>query len=183
MARKLVSCLFTSVDGIASDPYKFQYDSFDDGLGELMGSMLATTDAVVLGRVSYTEWAGFFPTSDDPFAQFINPVHKTVFSRTLTQDDLAWQNSHLAQGELLDVVRELKAGDGGDIAVNGSLSIVRQLVVAGELDELTLVVHPALAGQGRRLFDEVPAMRLELLRCSSTEKGNALLTYGPRREA
>lgn len=180
MARKLVSCLFTSVDGIVSAPNEFQLDSFDDGVGELMGSTIGTVDDVILGRVSYQEWAGFFPTSDDPFAAFINPVAKHVASRTLTQANLTWQNSTLVEGELEDFVRALKQGEGRDISVSGSISVVRQMVLAGLMDELILVVHPVIAGHGRRLFDDTQLTRLELLDCRRTEKGNAILSYGPR---
>ena len=99
MTRKLVAALFTSVDGIVSAPNEFQLDSFDDDLGAFMGQSIGAVDDVILGRVSYTEWAGYFPTSNDPFADFINPVNKHVASRTLTQADLAWNNSTLIDGD------------------------------------------------------------------------------------
>ena len=76
MTRKLVAALFTSVDGIVSAPNEFQLDSCDDDLGAFMGQSIGAVDDVILGRVSYTEWAGYFPTSNDPFADFINPVNK-----------------------------------------------------------------------------------------------------------
>lgn len=119
--RTVTSGLFTSVDGVVQDPFRFQYDSFDDELGAGMG-------------------------------RFINPIEKLVVSRTLGPD-LAWEHSTLVEGDLLDVVRELRAGDGGDVAVCGSISVVRQLVFAGLLDELQLMIHPAVAGAGRRLFE------------------------------
>ena len=95
MARLVTAHLFASVDGVVESPNLWQFDSFDDQLGELMGQALARTDAVVLGRTTYQEWAGFWPTmpADDPFARFINQVPKYVASRTLGTDDLTWQNS------------------------------------------------------------------------------------------
>ena len=73
-------------------------------------------------------------------------------SRTL-KEPLAWQNSHLIDGPLEEFVAELKQGDGGEIAVMGSISLVRQLLFGGLLDELTLMTHPVVAGSGRRLFE------------------------------
>jgi hypothetical protein len=74
--RKVTAGLFHSVDGVVSDPYKFQFDSFDDELGAGLTTMMETVDAVVLGRVSYQEWAAYWPTApvDEDFAAFINPV-------------------------------------------------------------------------------------------------------------
>jgi dihydrofolate reductase len=178
--RKVTSGLFTSVDGVVQDPYKFQYDSFDDELGAGMGAFMSATTTVVLGKNSYVEWAEWWPAhADDPFAAFINPIEKHVASTSLG-DDLAWENSTRIQGDLLEFVRELKQGDGGDIAVCGSISVVRQLVFAGLMDELQLMIHPAIAGEGRRLFEPTdPPTRLRLVRSVTTSKGNVLTTYGP----
>ncbi|GAA1395538.1 dihydrofolate reductase family protein [Luteococcus peritonei] len=185
MTRKLVASLFTSVDGVAADPYLFQYDSFDDDLGAWMTQAIDRVDDAVLGRVSYTEWAGYWPTvtegEDVSFADFINHVPKHVASRTLRPEDLAWKNSRLIEGDLVEAISALKQTEGGDIAVEGSLSVVRQLVMAGLMDELTLVVHPAVAGTGRRLFDEASPTRLALLDVQRTSKGNLLATYGPHQ--
>lgn len=183
MPRKVVANLFSSVDGVAADPYLFQYDSFDADLGRLMTEGIGRIDENLLGRVSYDEWKGHWPNvtegDDAIFGDFINSTPKHVASRTLTADDMTWNNSHLIAGDLLDFVRELKERPGGDIAVQGSLSIVRQLVTAGLMDELTLIVHPAVAGAGRRLFDDSEPVRLRLIDVERTEKGNVVTTYGP----
>lgn len=65
MARKLVANLFYSVDGVAADPYLFQHDSFDDDLARLMTEGIAKIDANILGRTTYTEWAGYWPNAVD----------------------------------------------------------------------------------------------------------------------
>lgn len=183
MSRKVVAGLFQSIDGAVADPYLFQFDSFDEDLGRWMTEAIGRIDDVILGRISYTEWAGHWPTvtegEDKGFADFINNVPKHVASHSLTQDRLTWSNSHLIEGDLVSFVRELKETEGRDIAVEGSLSVVRQLVEAGVLDELTLIVHPAMAGSGRRLFDGAMATRLRLLEVQRTDKGNVLTTYGP----
>lgn len=186
MSRTLMAALFYSVDGVAEAPNLFQHDSFDEGLAELMTEALARIDDCVLGRVSYEEWAGYWPGAEDGpdagFARFINGTPKHVASRTLAQEDLTWQNSTLIEGDLLDYVGSLKETDGGDIAVQGSLSVVRQLVEAGLMDRLQLIVHPVIAGSGRGLFDGAAHTRLTLLEARSARKGNVLLTYGPREE-
>jgi dihydrofolate reductase len=177
--RKVTSGLFHSVDGVVSEPNLWQFDSFDDDLGKGLTGVMERVDTVVLGRVSYQEWAGYWPTAsaDEGFARFINTVEKFVASRTLTEP-LEWQNSRLIQGPLEDFVASLKQGDGGEIAVMGSISLVRQLLFAGLLDELTLMTHPVVAGSGRRLFKPGdPTTRLSLTDQYRTSKGNVVSTY------
>jgi dihydrofolate reductase len=178
--RKVTAGLFTSIDGVVQDPFNFQYDSFDDELGAGMGQFMSKTSTVILGRKSYEEWAEWWPARpEDSFAQFINPIEKFVASRTLS-GALTWEHSTLIQDDLTDFVRALKAGDGeGNIAVCGSISVVRELVFAGLMDELQLMIHPAIAGPGRRLFEPTdPPTRLSLIRSEATSKGNVLNTYG-----
>jgi len=180
--RKVTAGLFHSVDGVVSEPFKFQFDSFDEELGAGLTRMMDTVDTVVLGRVSYQEWAEYWPnaSADQDFAAFINPVEKFVASRTLT-GPLEWQNSQLMDAPLEEFVAGLKERDGGEIAVCGSISVVRQLLFAGLLDSLQLMTHPVIAGSGRRLFqDGDPLTRLALQDQSTTSKGNVLSTYGVR---
>lgn len=178
--RKVTSGLFTSVDGVVQDPFRFQYDSFDAELGTAMGDWMSRTETVLLGKQSYLEWSEWWPAhEDDPFGQWINPIEKHVASTTLG-DDLTWQNAHRIQGDVDDFVRGLKAGDGGDIAVTGSVTLVRHLLFAGLLDELQLMTHPAIAGAGRKLFEPTdPPTRLRLVQSVVTSKGNVLSTYAP----
>ncbi len=176
--RKVTAGLFTSVDGVVQDPYEFQYDSFDDELGAGMGAFMARTDTVLLGRNSYLEWSEWWPAHpEDGFGQWINPIEKYVASTTL-DDDLTWQNTTRIPGDLDTFVHELRERDGADIAVCGSVSVVRHLLFAGLLDELQLMVHPAIAGAGRKLFEPTdPATRLRLVDSTVTSKGNVVSTY------
>ncbi len=178
--RKLTAGLFHSVDGVVEAPYKFQFDSFDDELGAELGKTIAATDTVLLGRVGYTEWAGYWPTAqqDGEFAEFINTVPKFVASHTLTAP-LGWQNSTLIESDLESFVRDLRQQPGGDIAVMSSISLVRQMLFAGLLDSLALITHPVVAGEGRKLFEPGdPTTRLVLQNSVRTSKGNIVATYG-----
>lgn len=183
--RKVVSGLFHSLDGAVEGPDQWQFDSFDAELGELMTRTIGSIDETVLGRVTYQEWADYWPNSapaeDNPFAEFINQVPKHVASTTLT-GPLEWQNARVIEGDLHAHVRHLKESSGQDIGVQGSISIVRDLFLAGLLDELTLVTHPVIAGGSfRHLFHSGdPTTRLELTDLSRTSAGNAVLTYRRR---
>lgn len=179
--RKLTAGFFHSVDGVVSDPFLWQFDAFDDELGALMGKTMAAVDTIILGRVGYQEWAGYWPTAegDLDFKAFINDTPKFVASRTLAQKDLSWENSTLIPGDVEAFVRDLKTQDGGEIAVMGGVSLAKQLLFAGLLDSLTLITHPVVAGAGRHFFEPTdPVTRLELQDSVRTSKGNAVLTYG-----
>ncbi len=106
--RKTVAHLFSSVD----TPFRFQLDSFDEGLGNAMDRNLATVDAMLLGRVLYTEWAEYRPEATDEFGVFVNPLKKYVVSTTLT-GPLEWQNSELLTGDPMEAIRALKQTEGG----------------------------------------------------------------------
>jgi dihydrofolate reductase len=181
--RKLTAGLFHTVDGAVQSPNLWQFDAFDEELGALLGTTLAATDTVILGRKGYEEWAEFWPNAgfDDEFKTFINAAPKHVASRTLT-GQLAWNNSTLIEGDLIDFVRDLKQRPGGEIAVMASISIVRQLFFAGLMEELSLITHPVVAGgSDRHLFEPGdPLTRLELKRSLQTSKGNIVATYGLR---
>ena len=181
--RKVTAGLFYSIDGVAEAPNTFQFDSFDDELGTLLGQTMAEVDTVLMGRTGYQEWSGHWPTAahDQDFGAFINNVPKFIASRTLRQEDVIWTNASLIEGELESFVRDLKNREGGTIAVMAGMSLVRQLLLVGLMDELTLLVHPVIAGTGRHLFtDETPRTRLNLIRSQQTSKGNIVLTYARR---
>ena len=181
--RKVTAGYFHSVDGVVQSPNLWQFDAFDDELGEMLSAVEQATDTVLMGRVGYEEWAGYWPTAtmDGDFAAFINSVPKFVASRTLAAADLGWSNATLIAGDLESFVRDLKSGDGGDIAVMGGISLARQLLFAGLLDSLTLITHPVVAGTGKRMFESSdPVTRLELRDSRRTSKGNVVSTYGLR---
>lgn len=178
--RKLVTYHILSLDGVASSPERWVFDHFDAELSDHLGALVASQDAVLLGRVTYEAWASFWPTStNEPFASFINGSPKHVASTTL--DEVTWTNASLIEGDLAAHVEALKAQPGKDIGVHGSIALTRSLLRAGYVDELRLAVLPVVVGDGERLFDGVGGpQRLELVRSQQTTSGGLLLTYRPR---
>jgi dihydrofolate reductase len=178
--RKVVASLFSTLDGVVEAPNEWQF-VFDDEMGAAMSRMLDEMDTVLLGRVTYTEWAGYWPTStDEPFASWINRTPKYVASRTL-ESVHEWPNSTLINGSVGDFVAQLRQQPGGTIGTAGSPSLVRSMFDQGLLDELTVLIHPVVAGGGRkRLFTEDAALtKLELVESQPTSSGVLIATYRP----
>ena len=173
--RKVVVYELLSLDGVAEDPDEF-FTEWDDAMDANLGAVIATQDAVVLGRRSYDEWARFWPGSEmEPFASFINTVAKHV--ATSHPLEAAWANSFEVDGGLVETVRDLKNRPGLDIGVHASISIVQALLTAGVVDELRLVIAPRIAGAGRRLLDGLPSIPLEAIRSEISPAGYLLLHY------
>ena len=173
--RKVVVYERLSFDGVAEDPDRF-FAGWDDTMDANLATVVATQDAVILGRRSYTEWADFWPTSRiEPFATFINGVTKHV--ATSTPLDRNWANATAIEGELVNFVEGLRRQDGGDVGVHASISVARTLLAAGLVDELRLVIVPLIVGHGRRLLDGLPPINLELIRSEISPSGYLLVDY------
>lgn len=180
--RKVTAGLFSSIDGVVEAPNEWQ-PAFDEEMGAALSRMLEEQDAVLFGRVTFTEFAGYWPTStDEPFATYINSTPKYVASTTL--DSVGqWANSTLIKGPVGDFVSDLRQQDGGTIGTTGSPTLVRSLIAAGLLDELTLMISPLVVGGGRkRLFPGDAALtRFELVHAQPTSSGALIATYRPIR--
>lgn len=179
--RNVVAGLFISLDGVTEAPYKWQFE-FDEDMAEAMTAQMAAQDAMLLGRVTYQEWASYWPntTEDADFASFINNIPKYVVSTTL--DSAEWQNSTLINGDLAGAIANLKQQPGKLIGVQGSPTLVRSLLQDDLLDELQLWIHPVVAGSGKRLFtDGCNLKRLRLVNAKATSSGVVIATYQPLR--
>jgi dihydrofolate reductase len=173
--RKVVLYELLSLDGVAEDPDKFVVD-WDEAMEANLAAVIATQDAVILGRRSYDEWSEFWPESEiEPFATFINGVAKHV--ATSTPLARKWHNATAIEGGLVEFVQTLKHSSGGDIGVHASISVAQALLAAGTIDEVRLVVAPAITGTGRRLMDGLPPSRLESVRSATSPKGYLLADY------
>jgi dihydrofolate reductase len=173
--RKIVVYELLSLDGVAEYPDRILAD-WDDAMDANLAAVIATQDAVILGRRSYTEWAQFWPSSQiQPFATFINGVTKYV--ATSTPLDRDWANATVLDGGLVEFVRDLKQRPGNDIGVHASISVAQALLAADVVDELSLVIGPVIVGRGRRFLDGSPSIRLELLRSQISPTGSLLVHY------
>jgi len=181
--RKIKSHFFISLDGVVESPDKWHFRYFDDEMGAAVGAGFATTDALLMGRVLYNEWAGYWPAhASEPFGDVMNSIKKYVVSNSLQA--AKWLNSEIISGDVARQLTDIKAQDGGDITMSGSPTTVRWLLRQGLLDELNLLVHPVVVGDGlARLFPpDEPSTPLELLTAQTFETGVLNLSYAPARD-
>jgi len=180
VARKLVAYELMSLDGVAEDPDRF-ITEWDNAMDENLARVITSQDTVILGRRTYDEWANFWPTSDiEPFAAFINGVEKYVVTSTALESQ--WANAVAIEQRPLEFIGALKQRAGGDIGLHGSIALTGALLKAGLVDEIRLVLAPALCGSGRRLFDTGVDTRLTLARSVVSPSGYLLLDYDVSNE-
>jgi dihydrofolate reductase len=154
----------------------------NDEMAEAKASGMAVSDAMLLGRVTYQEFASYWPyqdSADQLFTDYLNNTPKFVVSRTL-QEPLEWNNSTLIKENVAEEIAKLKQQPGGDISITGSGTLVRSLLEDDLLDELRLMVHPVVVGSGKRLFEEGGDRKaLELVDSKTFGTGVLYLTYQP----
>jgi dihydrofolate reductase len=187
--RKIMAGLFIALDGVVEAPDQWHFPYFNDEMGAAVGETLGAADTVLFGRKTYASFAGAWPEreaagqEDAPFAKLLGDARKIVVSSQKLE--FTWRNSEQLQGELIEGVTALKNEPGdGAIGMSGSVSVVRQLLAAGLLDELHLLVHPIAVGKGMRLFDEGDSsIPLELISSQTFETGVLNLVYAPAESA
>jgi len=172
--RKVVVYELLSLDGVAEGPDDFITD-FDEVMRDNLIRVIATQDAVLLGRSTYNEWAQFWPTRNTSFASFINKTEKFVAtSRPLEH---SWANAAVMDGDVAKFVTGLKQQAGGDIGVHGSITLTQSLLEAGLVDELRLVVAPSIQMHGRKLFERGIPKRLSVTRNITSPSGYLLVDF------
>jgi dihydrofolate reductase len=183
--RKVIASELMSLDGVMESPDKWHFPYFNDEMGTEIGAAMATADAMLLGRVTYQEFAAFWPSQnsesseDQEFADYMNNTPKFVVSTTL-EEPLEWNNSTLIKGNVAEEITRLKQQLGGDISITGSGTLVRSLLAEDLLDELRLMVHPLVVGRGKRLFEEGGGQKaLKLVDSKTFGTGVLYLTYQP----
>lgn len=179
--RKVIAGLFISLDGITESPDQWQ-ESFDEDMAAELQAHIENTDTIVLGRVTYQEWADYWPNSDDElFAPYINNSPKYVVSTTL--NEVQWgDRENITLFKSIEEVGKLKEQSGKHISVAGSPTLVRALIEQDILDELTLYIHPVVAGKGKRLFgDGSDLKRMDLVNARTTRTGNVITTHRLRK--
>ena len=182
--RKIIAGLFISLDGVVEAPDQWHFPYFNDEMGAAVGASLGSADTILFGRKTYDGFAGAWPEreaaggDDAGFAKVLGDQRKIVVSNQHLE--FSWRNSEQLQGDFVEAVTALKNEPGGNIALTGSVSVVRQLLDAGLLDELHLLVHPIAIRKGLRLFDEGDApIPLRLISSETFQTGVLNLIYTP----
>jgi dihydrofolate reductase len=185
---------FMSLDGVVQAPGGKEEDTdggFEHGgwshpyfdvetMGAAFDASVENTEALLFGRRTWRVMADAWPgRAGDPFADHMNSVKKYVASRTLSEDDLDWDNTELLPADdAIAAIRELRERDGGDLNVLGSASLVRQLFEADLVDEVNVMIEPILLGGGKRIFpDDGNARPLELASVTQASTGVLICTY------
>ncbi len=180
--RKVIASEFVSLDGVMESPERWHFPYFNDEMGEAIGAAMAQADAMLMGRVTYEEWAAYWPnqsSDENQIAGFMNDTPKYVVSTTL-EEPLEWNNSTLIGGNVAEEISRLKQQPGKDIGISGSGTLVRSLLHEDLLDELRLMVHPIVVGGGKRLFEDMADQKaLELVDSKTFGTGVLYLTYRP----
>ncbi|WP_232668543.1 dihydrofolate reductase family protein [Pseudonocardia sp. TRM90224] len=173
--------LFISLDGVTEAPDEWHFGWFNDEMGAAVGAQLAAADALLLGRLTYDGFAGYWPTADpaDPMTVQFNEFRKYVVSTTLT--DPTWNNSVVVSGDVRAELLALK--ETTNLGVTGSVALVRWMLQERLVDELHLMVHPVALGKGGKLFDDGTNVPLRLISSTAFTTGVVHLVYGPADEA
>jgi len=187
---RIVVTEFVSMDGVMEDPggaedfryggWTFEIERGDEGDKFKLDETLSS-EALLLGRVTYEGFAAAWPSREGEFADKFNTMPKYVVSSTL--EEAEWNNSTVLKGDVAEEVAKLKQEHGGDIVVHGSAQLVQALVEHDLVDELRLMVFPVVLGSGKRLFGETSNKKpLRLVDSKTVGDGVAILVYQPTGE-
>jgi dihydrofolate reductase len=184
---RIVVTEFVSLDGVMEDPggaenfrhggWSFEVNRGDEGDKFKLDETLSS-EALLLGRLTYEGFAAAWPSREGEFADKFNTMPKYVVSSSLEEPE--WNNSTVLKGDVADEVAKLKQEQDGDIVVHGSARLVQTLLERGLVDELRLMVFPVVLGSGKRLFDGLSDKKpLRLVDSKVVGDGVAILIYEP----
>ena len=175
--RQLIVTTFLSLDGVMEDPgWTFTAVEFDEAAYEMKGTEQDEAGALLLGRVSYDEFAPVWHTMDE-FESY-NQGEKYVVSTTLEGDSAPWGDfPAVTVLRSLDDVARLKETDGGPLLVHGSATLAQSLAAAGLVDHYHLLVFPIVLGGGKRLFGDGPEQKLRLAESETYGNGVTMAVY------
>jgi dihydrofolate reductase len=190
--RKIVGAAFTTLDGVIQGPGGpnedptggFRFSGWlppvgDDAINDKIGELFGRPFDLLLGRRTYEIFAAYWPFAPDEMADIRDPFNDcTKYVVTHHDQPLPWQNSERV--DTIEALRAIKQGDGPDIVIQGSSTLYPQLLEAGLLDELTLMMTPVVLGQGKRLFGNgTPPRTLKMTDHRVSDGGNIIATYQP----
>jgi len=182
--RKIVVLNRISIDGFYAGPNgEIEWFIHDIEVDKAAHEMMQP-DMLLLGRITYQMFESYWrPIASDPnaskeartTADELTQTNKVVFSKTL--DEVTWENTRLVKDHVSEAVSKLKQGEGPDITIFGSGTIVHQLAREGLIDEYLMTVTPVILGTGKPMFKAVQYTNLMLLEARSFRSGNVLLHY------
>ena len=184
---RIVVTEFVSLDGVVEAPgggedfkhggWSFEISRGDEGDKFKLDEALSS-EALLLGRVTYEGFAAAWPSRDGEFADKFNTMPKYVVSSTI--EDPEWNNTTVLKGDVADEVAKLKREHGGDIVVHGSPRLVQTLIEHDLVDEFRLMVFPIVLGSGKRLFGETSDKKpLRLVDSKVVGDGVVIFVYAP----
>jgi len=185
--RKIVVTEFISLDGVIEAPHEWHFPFRSDDMTKFKDDELFTTDALLLGRITYEAFAAVWPgrepakPEEDPFTHRFNALPKYVVSNTLRKAE--WKNSHIINGDVESALTRLKQQPGQDIVVHGSARLSQWLFANDMVDEYRLLVHPIVLGKGQRLFSDETRRTLKLAESRPLAQGVVALRYDPIAQA
>jgi dihydrofolate reductase len=176
---------FLSLDGVMEGPagddnfvrgaWSFEFDRGDEGNAFKTGETM-DADAMLLGRRTYEGFARAWPSREGEFADKFNSMPKYVVSSTLGEPE--WSNTTVLEGDLSEVVPDVRQRHDADIVVHGSAQLLQELLERDLVDELRLMVFPVVLGAGKRLFGETSDKKpLRLVDSKIVGDGVAILVY------
>lgn len=174
--RKVVVSEFMTLDGVIENPaWSMPYQSQEQNAFKM--AEMQAADALLLGRVTYEGFAAVWPGMEEAtgdYGRWMNGSPKYVASTTLESGE--W-NASIIKGDLTEAVNALKGQEGGDILVFGSGTLVEALMAHDLVDEYRLIVYPVVVGQGKKLFVDNAAAKLQLVKSEVFSSGAIALTY------
>ena len=174
--RKIKLAMYVALDGVVENP-AWTAPFWNNEISDLQEEYLYSSDALLLGRVTYEGFAASWPNMEEETGDFgrkMNSMPKFVASCTLEQAE--W-NATILDGDVAAAVAALKEQDGGDLLIYGSGELVDELTRSRLIDEYRLIVYPVLVGSGKRIFNAGNERTLELADATTTSAGIAVLTY------
>jgi dihydrofolate reductase len=189
--RKIIGAAFTTLDGVIQGPGGptedptggFPYSGWlppvgDDSIHAKIGELFGRPFDLLLGHRTYEIFAAYWPFAPDEMAEIRDPFDACTKYVVTHSDDLPWRNSQKV--DTVEALRAIKQGDGPDLVIQGSSTLYPQLLDAGLLDELTLMISPVVLGQGKRLFgDGTPPRTLKMTGHQVSGGGSIIATYQP----
>ena len=189
--RRIIGATFVSLDGVMQGPGGptedptggFQLSGWlppvgDEAIDQKIGEIFGRPFDLLLGRRTYEIFAAYWPYADDQMKDIRDPFNAcTKYVVTHRDQALEWENSRRV---CIEDLHAIKQSDGGDIVIQGSGTLYPQLLDAGLIDELTLMISPVVLGPGKRLFgDGTPPRTLKMTEHRVSDGGSIIATYQP----